>query len=396
MTFIPTQQNSSNATEATDATTAPTTLAPTQAPTAPPYGPYTVTYRVEYADADCFMKEEMTIMEGSGMRFIFDYDVPDEMSTELTLQDDITAGVSYTVQDVMEVAVDNFTEHLYFSVLYTGNATGYFVKGIGGVRSNPDCMWFLYYRGPNMEYPFLRSYGVSEFIAEPNSTVVMRYQYPPIHAVYFEVDFPHVANCSVENPIYLEPLTISLYFGAPNYTYTVQRVMELAVDMEPSYQFLVTYYGRRRGYEVQAINGTENHDDCSWHFFYIPPRTARESASNYSNISYFTVEANSTILMSYQIIERPPPPTTQPPPPEPSTDPLPSSSSSSSPTPAPTSADTPFPSTEDPTTQTTEPTQASPTPAIPTMKTGRGAGVPLRMDSVALILALFACLVYSM
>ena len=352
-----------------------------------PYGPYTVTYSVEYADEDCFMKDNLTIMEGSGSRFVFDYNVPDGITTDLTLQDDITVGVSYSVQHVMEVAVDNHSNELYFSVLYTGNETGYFVKGIGKIRSTADCMWFLYYRAPSMEYPFLKSLGVSEFVAEPNSTVVMRYQYPPIHAVYYEIDFPHRTNCTLQEVPRPDPLIISLYFGAPNYTYTVQKVMELAVDQNPSYQFLVTYYGRRRGYEIDAINGTENHDDCSWHFFYIPPRTARESAKNYSNISHFTVEANSTILMSFQIIDRPPLPTEPPTdPPTSSPAPLPSSEPAS-----PSETPTEPPTTPSPDTPSPDPPSSSMLP-MPTVGGPSAAGTHF-VDYFALLFALIAYLV---
>ena len=260
------------------------------------------------------------------------YDVPDPAEQTVQLQDDITHNVLYSVQDVMETAVDEDIS-LAFTVTYTGRETGYFVKGIRRLRSNADCMWFLYYRAPEVPYPFFQSKGVSVFSAEPNSTVVMRYQYPPVHHVFYELYFPHV-NCTGYDPPTLDPLKISLYFGAPNYTYSVQTVMELAVDMDRSYEFTVTYFGKRRGYEIDAINGTENHEDCKWHFFYLPPRVARESATESHNITYFNVEANSTIIMSFQEVEKLEPP----PEPSPSPDPVSSSAPAGmdpSPTPPP-------------------------------------------------------------
>ena len=375
----PQQDNSTNTTEAP---TDPPTNPPTDPPV--PFGPYTVTYKIEYADEDCFMQENLKVMEGSGYRYVFDYIVPESIRTELTVQDDITRGDYYSVQEVMELAVDNNSD-IYFSVLYKGSDMGYFVKGIGEIRSNIDCMWFFYYRAPNMEYPFLKTFGVSKFDAEPNSTIVMRYQYPPIHAVYYEIEFPHPTNCTLDQVPRPEPLTISLYFGAPNYTYSVQKVMELAVDMDPSYEFIVTYYGKRRGYEIDAINGTENHDECTWHFFYIPPRTARESANNYTNISYFNVEANSTILMSFQVLPKPPPEPTE----APTEEPTPSSSSAlplPEPTETPTASSTP-----------SEPEDTSSPTTLPMMTTSSESGsvVPL-INKFALILSLIACAVYSL
>jgi hypothetical protein len=308
-----------------------------------PFGEYMVDYDIEYPDEDCFMLMNMTIMDGNTTKYELDYAVPESLYTTIILQDSITLGIDYTVQDVMEAAVDNDPD-LFFSVLYTGSDTGYFVRAVSGLKSNADCMWFLYYRAPNMLYPFLKSYGVSHFPAEPNSTVVMRYQYPPIHEVHYELYFPHV-NCSEFLPR-PEPLDIKLYFGAPNYTYTVQEVMELAVDIDPSYEFIVTYYGKRRGYEIDAINGTENNSLCTWHFFYLPARVPRMEAILSGNISYTTVEANSTIIMSFQVEDKPEP-STDPPTEEPTPESTSVAPSSSSPSPSPTEITLPPEETEE-------------------------------------------------
>lgn len=330
-------------------------------------------YEIQYPDQDCFALINVTMTENNETSWMLVYDVPNPYTQSVELQMDITHGVTYAVQDVMETAVDEDSS-VFFGVTYTGSATGYFVRAIRGLRSNNDCKWFLYYRAPNSPYPFLKSTGVSLFTAEPNSSVVMRYQYPPVHHVFYELYFPHV-NCTDPNLPRPAPLNISLYFGAPNYTYTVQKVMELAVDIDRSYEFTVTYYGKSRGYEIDAINGTDNHDKCAWHFFYLLPRTPREQATLRTNISYFNVEANSTIIMSFQelpIIE-----------PEPEPEPEPSPSPS--PTPSPTG--TPVPPVETP---TPEPPS---TMSIP-MPTPSRAAPTLTLGTLTHVVSLAVCLAY--
>ena len=321
-------------------------------------------YELDFPDADCFMQVNRSMGEGNETTYELVYDVPLAAMLEIQLQEDITHGVTYTVQDMMETAVDDDSS-LYFSVTYTGSDTGYFVRAVRGLKSNSDCMWFLYYRAPDSIYPFLKSKGVSVFAAEPNSTVVMRYQYPPVHQVYYEIYFPH-DNCTDRSLPRPAPLNISLYFGAPNYTYTVQKVMELAVDSDPSYEFTVTYYGKSRGYEIDIINGTENADNCAWHFFYQLPRTPRAEATAEGNISYFHVDANATIIMSFQNkpkIEIEPSPV---------------------PEPSPSPSATPLPTMESP--GSTTPMPAGTTP---------DSGSPIPVENITLLLlSLFVCLLY--
>ena len=366
--FSPSSQNATN-----DTTECPTDPPPPDPPTY--YGPYNVMYDIEYPDQDCFGLINRTMSVNNETTWMLVYDVPNPFTTTVELQADITHGVTYVVQDVLETAVDENSD-VFFSVTYTGSVTGYFVRAIKGLRSNNNCKWFLYYKAPNVPYPFLRSTGVSLFTAEPNSTVVMRYQYPPVHHVFYELYFPHV-NCTDPDLPRPAPLNISLYFGAPNYTYTVQKVMELAVDMDRSYEFTVTYYGKSRGYEIDAINGTDNHEKCVWHFFYLPARTPREQATMQSNISYFNVEANSTIIMSFQ--ERP----TIEPPTEPPTDPP-----EPSPTPEPTGP--PVPPMETP---TATPTPDTPGTTLPPMPSRSGAP-KLAVGILAHVLSLAICLAY--
>ena len=351
-----------------------TTVSPsTDPPTKPPvyYGPYRVTFELDFPDEDCFMKIAMNL-NGTNETILV-YNVPDPAEQTVQLQDDITHNVHYSVQDVMETVVDKDIS-LAFTVTYTGSETGYFVKGIRKLRSNADCMWFLYYQAPEVPYPFFQSKGVSIFSAEPNSTVVMRYQYPPVHYVFYEIYFPHV-NCTEYDLPRPDPLKISLYFGAPNYTYSVQTVMELAVDMDRSYEFTVTYFGKKRGYELDAINGTENHEDCKWHFYYLPPRVAREKATQSYNITYFNVEADSTIIMSFQELEK----LKTPPTPSSSASPVSSSPAGTDPSPTPT----PPPIVE--------------TPTLP-MPTSQGGATPLTLAGGRLMLAVLsiaACLTYT-
>ena len=327
------------------------------------------------------MRVNKSDMMGNTTVYMLDYDVPDPINTIIILQDSITPGLDYSVQDVMEAAVDD-DPSLFFSVLYTGSSSGYFVRAVRGLKSNTDCMWFLYYRAPNMMFPFLKSRGVSHFTAEPNSTVVMRYQYPPVHEVHYEIYFPHV-NCSETLPR-PPPLDISLYFGAPNYTYTVQKVMELAVDIDPSYEFIVTYRGKSRGYEIDAINGTENNALCTWHFFYLPPRVPREEAILETNISYFEVDANSTIIMSFQVLEvveiTTEPPETEEPTPE---------STSEAPT-----EPSPSPSPSPPTDPPLPPVEPSSSRITIPMPTGNAAMKTATTDLSVLLLALAIALMY--
>lgn len=353
-----------------DTTESPTDPPPPDPPTY--FGPYNVYYDIEYPDQDCFALINVTMTANNETTWMLQYAVPMPYTATIELQTDITHGVTYVVQDVLETAVDE-DDSVFFGVTYTGSTTGYFVRAIRGLRSNNNCMWFLYYKAPDIPYAFLKSTGVSLFTAEPNSTVVMRYQYPPVHHVLYELYFPHV-NCTPPDLPRPAPLNISLYFGAPNYTYTVQKVMELAVDMDRSYEFSVTYYGKSRGYEIDAINGTDNHEKCVWHFFYLPTRTPRERATMQSNISYFNVEANSTIIMSFQ--ELPDPPTE--PPTDPTTDPEPSPS----PSPSPTGA--PVPPMESP----TEPPSTDPTTLPPMTTSTRSGALKLAVGILAHVLSL--------
>ena len=334
-----------------------------------PYGPYIVEYKVQYPDEDCFMILSPAV-----------YDMPNEVCVMITLQGDITIGEYYFVQDVMESAVETNPD-LLFSVYYAGSDM-YFVRALGNTSDTEDCMWYLYYKAPDEGYPLLQTTSVSKFIAEPNSTVVMSYKFPTIHQVHYKLEFPisPPENCSISASPRPGPLTLNLTFTPPANMYSVLRIMEVAADMDPSYKFLVTYWGKIIGYTIDAINGTANNPLCVWEPLYLPTRRARNEADG-KDLS-FEVAANSTVIMNFKVLPLPPAS------PEPSSSSVPPVQSSTpvvmSPSPDPTS---PGP---EPSTSTRPPVPTS--TRIPTM-TPTNAATTTVADNVILLLSIVACLV---
>ena len=147
-----------------------------------------------------------------------------------------------------------------------------------------------------------------------NCSLISNYQ------VDYSLEFPQ-ANCSGGNESLGSrppPLTLVIPCGS-----SVQRVMEIAVDADPSYRFTVTYTGSTVGYTIDTINGTENNDPCFWFFYYQIP--GQDPILNES-ITNFIVPSNRTqVIMRYQTT----------PVPSPSPSPLPS------PSPSPAVTDSP-------------------------------------------------------
>ena len=107
--------------------------------------------------------------------------------------------------------------------------------------------------------------------------------------------FPE-ANCSGGNEDLHSrppPLTLVVPCGS-----SVQQLMEVAVNADPSYRFTVTYTGSAVGYTIDAINGTENSDPCFWFFYYQIP--GGDPILNES-ITNFIIPSNRTqVIMRYQ------------------------------------------------------------------------------------------------
>lgn len=122
------------------------------------------------------------------------------------------------------------------------------------------------------------------------------------YQVDYSLEFSE-ANCSGGNESLHSrpsPLTLVVPCGS-----SVQRVMEVAVNANPSYQFTVTYTGGAVGYTIDAINGTENSDPCFWFFYYQIP--GGDPILNES-ITNFIVPSNRTqVIMRYQTIPSPSP-----------------------------------------------------------------------------------------
>lgn len=116
-------------------------------------------------------------------------------------------------------------------------------------------------------------------------------------------------NGTVEGPA---PVTVELDDSSS----TVQDVMELGADDNTEYQFTVTYYNRSTGYEINAVSGVWEEDDCQWYLFYQAPEVDAPQFQRGARISKFMVEANSTVVLKYQ------PPPAIPPSPTPSPTPM--------------------------------------------------------------------------
>ena len=97
--------------------------------------------------------------------------------------------------------------------------------------------------------------------------------------------------------------------------YVVQDIMELAADENPQYQFTVTYYNRSTGYIIDILSDIAVAEDCQWLLFYQPMGQS-EFVYKMEGISFFVVEPNSTVALSYQ----PPPSDTPLPTPVPTPD----------------------------------------------------------------------------
>ena len=96
-----------------------------------------------------------------------------------------------------------------------------------------------------------------------------------------------------------DPLSIELE-NASTVTYVVQHVMELGADANPGYKFTVTYCDRSTGYTINVLSGLEAADDCQWYLFYQAPEKDELEYQQNARISYFVVEPNSTVILSYE------------------------------------------------------------------------------------------------
>ena len=97
--------------------------------------------------------------------------------------------------------------------------------------------------------------------------------------------------------------------------------MEYAADANNAYKFTVTFSDKETGYTIDVLAGLATAEDCQWFLFYGTPEQEEIEYLPDALISYFVVEANSTVVLSYE--------------PEPVVPPEPSPS----PTPAPTDGD---------------------------------------------------------
>ena len=81
---------------------------------------------------------------------------------------------------------------------------------------------------------------------------------------------------------------------------TVQDVMEVAADNNSLYQFTATFFNRSTGYVIDAVSGIPVREDCLWLLYYQAPEEMEPLFQRDARISYFRVEANSTVVLSYR------------------------------------------------------------------------------------------------
>lgn len=105
------------------------------------------------------------------------------------------------------------------------------------------------------------------------------------------------ANFNNDSVVPTDPVTIDLEDRST--PYVVQDVMELAADAK-KFPFTVTYNGKDTGYSIVELSGLEPAKDCNWYLFYRAPDEDKEAYQENARISLFTVEPNSTVILSYE------------------------------------------------------------------------------------------------
>ena len=114
------------------------------------------------------------------------------------------------------------------------------------------------------------------------------------------------ANVNATGATPPEPVSVLLE-NANSTTYTVQNVMELAADTSNRYKFTVTYTDKTTGYTIDVLSGLEQAEDCEWYLFYRAPGKEEPSYQEGARISFFVVQPNSTVVLSYEPEQTVPP-----------------------------------------------------------------------------------------
>lgn len=76
--------------------------------------------------------------------------------------------------------------------------------------------------------------------------------------------------------------------------------MEIAADSDNRYRFTVTFIDFATGYVIDTILNLMTADDCSWFLFYQAPDELEPQYKPNALISFFVVEPNSTVVLSYE------------------------------------------------------------------------------------------------
>ena len=116
----------------------------------------------------------------------------------------------------------------------------------------------------------------------------------------FQLNFNETcANVNATGATPPDPVSVLLE-DANSTTYTVQSVMECAADTSSRYKFTVTFTDKTTGYTIDILSGLERAEDCDWYLFYRAPGEAKPEYQRDAKISYFVVQPNSTVVLSYE------------------------------------------------------------------------------------------------
>ena len=91
-----------------------------------------------------------------------------------------------------------------------------------------------------------------------------------------------------------------------------QRVMELAADSNPSYQFTSTYVGSPYGYRIDAINGTYETDKCLWLLYYQAPGQPLVQFTDMGVTNFYITADGGSLIFRYRTLPPLPSPTPTP------------------------------------------------------------------------------------